>query len=66
MATAGKSAGATAQGDAWMSIVEAARVLGESRLRVLSRAVKGELVAQQFAGRTCVLRESVERVKATK
>lgn len=48
----------------WISLVEAARLLGESRQTVLSRAVKGEVVAQHIAGRTVVSRESVERVLA--
>ncbi len=63
MATARKAdvvrAGA---GDAWMSVPEASRMLGESRLKVLSRTVKGELIAQHVAGRAFVSRESVERL----
>lgn len=55
-----------APGDEWMSVHEAARVLGESRLKVLSRTVSGELIAQQIAGRACVSRESVEQLLRTK
>lgn len=45
----------------WMSLVEAARVLGVSRLTVLTRAMRGEFTAQDVAGRTVVLRADVEQ-----
>lgn len=48
--------------DPWMSLPEASRVLGESRLAVLTRTVKGELEAQWVAGRTVVSRASVEKL----
>lgn len=48
----------------WISLVEAARILGESRQTVLARAVKGELVAKHVAGRTVVSRQSVDRCMA--
>lgn len=46
----------------WIVLPEAARLLGESRLRVLTRAVKGELEAKHIAGRTIISRESLERI----
>jgi hypothetical protein len=49
-----------------MSLADAARVLGESRQGVLTRAVKGDIVAKHIAGRTVVTRESVERVRSAK
>lgn len=52
--------------DPWMSLVEAARELGETRQTVLTRAVKGEVEAKHIAGRTVVSRESVVRVKASR
>lgn len=52
--------------DPWISLLEASRVLGESRLAVLTRSVKGEVEAQHIAGRTLVSRASVERLKARK
>lgn len=51
--------------DRWMSLVEAARVLGASRQTILARAVKGELDAEHIAGRTVVSRESVERARVS-
>lgn len=46
----------------WIVLPEAAAILGWSRLRVLTRAIKGELEAKHFAGRTVISRESVERI----
>lgn len=46
----------------WMGLVAASRALGETRLRILTLAVKGELEAKHVAGRTIISRESVERV----
>jgi hypothetical protein len=37
-------------------------MLGESRLAVLSRSVKGDLEAKHIAGRTVVSRASIQRV----
>ena len=48
----------------WLSLPEAARQLGESRLAVLTRAVKGEVDAQHIAGRTVVSQASVQRILA--
>lgn len=45
----------------WISLPQAARLVGETRHRMLHRAVKGEVEAKQFAGRTCISRVSVER-----
>jgi hypothetical protein len=50
----------------WMTLVEASRVLGETRLKVLSRSVKGELEAQHLAGRTLIRRSSVDALLATR
>lgn len=50
--------------DPWMTLNQAAKELGESRLAVLTRTVKGEIDAKHEAGRTIVSRESVRRVKA--
>jgi hypothetical protein len=47
--------------DPWMSLVEAAKALGETRQTVLTRAIKGEVEAKHIAGRTVVSRESVAR-----
>jgi len=52
--------------DEWISLPEAARLLGESRHTVLNRSVKGEVEAQFIAGRTIVLRESIQRVLAAR
>ena len=46
----------------WISLPTAAAMLGESRLRVLTRVVKGELIAKHVAGRTIVSRESLKRL----
>lgn len=51
--------------DRWMSLVEAARVLGASRQTILARAIKGDLEAEHIAGRTVISRASVERAVAT-
>ncbi len=47
-----------------MGTVEAARLLGESRLRLLARCAKGELESQYIAGRTVISRESIDRLLA--
>lgn len=57
------SAGKAEQNDAWMSLVQAAKELGETRQRVLTRAVKGEVEAKYIAGRTVVSRASIERLQ---
>lgn len=58
MPTAGKT---SRRVDPWISLVEAARLLKETRQTVLTRAVKGELEAQHIAGRTLISRASVTR-----
>ncbi len=45
--------------DEWMSVGAAAKAAGESRLSMLTRAVKGEVVAQHIAGRTLIRRDSI-------
>jgi hypothetical protein len=52
--------------DGWLSVPVAAAALGETRLSVLSRIVRGELASQQAAGRTLVRRDSVEALLATR
>lgn len=52
--------------DEWMSLPAAERALGESRLTVLNRIVKGDLVGQHIAGRTVVRRDTVERLAAAR
>jgi hypothetical protein len=47
--------------NAWVSLVEASRLLGQSRQTILTRAVKGELEGKHIAGRTVISRASVER-----
>lgn len=63
MATARK---AERTGEDWISLAEAARMLGETRQTVLVRTVKGEVVAQHIAGRTFVSRASIEKLLAKK
>lgn len=64
MPTASKSGNRSAPDldSEWVSVGEAARLLNESRHSVLTRAVKGEVVARNVAGRTIVARESVARL----
>lgn len=50
----------------WMSVLAASKALGETRHRVLTRIVAGELVGQKIAGRTVVTVASVARVKKAK
>jgi hypothetical protein len=50
----------------WITLAEAARMLGEARLTVLGRSVKGELVAKHIAGRTVVSRAGVEQLLANR
>jgi hypothetical protein len=50
----------------WVSLLQASRMTGESRLALLQRAVKGELTAKHVAGRTVVDRASVDRLLASK
>lgn len=52
--------------DPWMSLVAAAKQLGETRQTVLTRAIKGEVEAKHIAGRTVVSRESVDRLTPRK
>ena len=52
--------------DDWMSVPKAAAALGETRLSVLSRVLRGELISQQGDGRTLVRRDSVDALIATR
>lgn len=61
MSTARKTAAPSI--DPWISLGDAARMLGETRQTVLTRAVKGEVEAKNIAGRTVVSRASVEKLK---
>lgn len=44
----------------WLSVTEAARLLGVSRQTVYARANRGELQTREIADRTVVSRASVE------
>lgn len=48
--------------DPWMSLLKAAKLLGQSRQTVLTRVAKGEVEAMHIAGRTVVSRASVEKL----
>lgn len=50
--------------DQWVGLPQAAAELGESRLKVLSRTVTGELEADHLAGRTVISRASLDRLLA--
>lgn len=50
----------------WVTLVAAAKELGEQRLTVLTRALKGELEAKYEAGRSLISRASLDRVLAAK
>lgn len=52
--------------DEWMSVLAASKALSETRQKVLTRIVAGELVGKRVAGRTVVTVASVARVKKTK
>ena len=52
--------------DQWMSVPKAATALGESKLSVLSRIIRGELVSQQMDGRAVVRRDTVDALLATR
>jgi hypothetical protein len=65
MATARKT-NTPAAADGWVSIGKASRMLGEARLTVMSRVVKGELTAQHIADRTIISRASLEKLLATR
>lgn len=65
MATAGKRTEIDKELEKeWVSLGDAARALGESRLAALTRTVKGELEAKHIAGRTLISRDSLNRVLA--
>jgi hypothetical protein len=66
MPVAGKTEETSAIVDRWMSLYEAADVLGESRHAVMQRIIRQELEASVVAGRTVVSRESVRRVLAAR
>ena len=52
--------------DGWMSVPGVAATLGETRLSVLSRIIRGELASEQIAGRTFVRRDSVDALLASR
>lgn len=52
-------------GDEWVTLQAAATALGESRLAVLTRIVKGELDGAHVAKRTVVKRVSLAALIAT-
>jgi hypothetical protein len=52
--------------DKWMNLSTAARALGETRTKILSRIARAELTSEMVAGRPCVRVEAVERLKAEK
>ena len=52
--------------DEWMPIPEAQKVLGETRYMIMSRGLRGEVVIRTIGGRPLVLRESVERILASR
>lgn len=64
MATDRKSESPTALQDEWVSLPHACRLLGMNRSTVLTRVVKGDIVAQHIAGRTVVSRASIEQMLA--
>ncbi len=52
--------------DGWVSLLQGTKLLGESRLKVLARVVKGEVEGQHIAGRTVISRESIEKILAAR
>lgn len=50
------------EADEWLSLNAAAALLGESRLTVLHRIVRGELEGKPVGGRSVVKREGVEAI----
>jgi hypothetical protein len=53
-------------GDEWMSLKEAEKVLDEARATVLGRCVTREIEGKKVAGRFVVRRADVEKVKQQK
>ena len=49
--------------DPWMTLPSAAKAIGESRLSILTRIVKGELVGQHVGGQTFVRRDTVDTLR---
>lgn len=49
-------------GDEWVSLFEASRMAGMGRLTLLTLALKGEIEARHVAGRTVVLRASLDKL----
>jgi hypothetical protein len=64
MATAARRNGTDEKKDAWLTLPQAARMLGVARHTLLSRALDGDIVTEVIAGRRLVSRESVERALA--
>lgn len=52
--------------DPWMSLLAASVRLKETRFRIKTRILNGEITGQVVAGRTVVLREDVERIAEAK
>lgn len=52
--------------DPWMTLYQAARTIGLSRLATLTLIVKGELEGQHLANQTFVTRASVDRYLAAR
>lgn len=63
-ATTDPPAQAPSDGDRWIGIEEARRILETSRHRVLTRIAAREIIADRVAKRVVVLRDSVEQAKA--
>lgn len=58
-----KSVAEKAVGDPYLTVSDAAATLGETRYTVLHMCVRGELESRQIAGRTVIVRESVDRAR---
>jgi len=50
--------------DPWMSLHQAAKVLGVTRYTLLKRIARGDIRTQEAAGLLFVRREDVDRMKA--
>lgn len=64
MSTALRRNGTEERKDAWLSLPQAAKLLGVARHTLLSRALDGEIVTEVIAGRRLVSRASVEAALA--
>lgn len=50
----------------WVSVGEAGRLLGRTRLAVLSMIIRGDLIGEDRAGRTFVRRDSLDAMLETR